>query len=88
MKEVSAPEPINPWNYKPWWCQPWSIILTGIAIESISWLLFRTIWISILVGVPVLAWMGFFLLIWPPMMRRMLASYQGSSPSAIGGDRS
>ncbi|MBO1348391.1 MAG: hypothetical protein EBE86_013810 [Hormoscilla sp. GUM202] len=88
MKEISAPKPINPWDYKPWWCQPWSIILTGITIIYLSWFLFRTIWISIIVSVPLCAWMGFFLLIWPPLMRRMLASYPRSSPSAIGGERS
>ncbi|MBC6472652.1 MAG: hypothetical protein GDA48_07450 [Hormoscilla sp. GM102CHS1] len=88
MKEISAPKPINPWDYKPWWCQPWSIILTGITIISISWFLFRIIWISIIVSVPVCAWMSFFLLIWPPLMRNMLASYPRASHSAIGGDRS
>ncbi|WP_332982633.1 DUF6737 family protein [Microcoleus sp. A003_D6] len=29
MKNVSDKKAISPWNYKPWWCQPWSIILTG-----------------------------------------------------------
>lgn len=86
MKEMSAPKPINPWDSKPWWCQPWSIILTAITIISSSWLLFRSLWISILVSVPVLTWMGFFLFIWPPLMRKMLASYQESSPSAISGE--
>jgi hypothetical protein len=50
----------NPWNYKPWWCQPWSILFTGITIISGSWFLFKTLWITILVAIPLLAWMGFF----------------------------
>ncbi len=58
----------NPWNYKPWWCQPWSILLTGITLISVSWLLFKTLWMTILVAIPLLAWMGFFLLIWPKLM--------------------
>ena len=58
----------NPWNYKPWWCQPWSILLTGITLISGSWFLFKTLWITILVAIPLLAWMGFFLLIWPKLM--------------------
>ncbi|SKB11727.1 conserved hypothetical protein [Planktothrix sp. PCC 11201] len=58
----------NPWNYKPWWCQPWSILLTGITLISGSWLLFKTLWMTILVAIPLLAWMGFFLLIWPKLM--------------------
>ena len=26
--------PDSMWQLKPWWCQPWSIILTGIAIPA------------------------------------------------------
>jgi hypothetical protein len=33
-----------------------------------SWLLFKTLWVTILVSVPVLTWMGFFLLIWPKLI--------------------
>lgn len=58
----------NPWNYKPWWCQPWSILLTGITLISGSWFLFKTLWMTILVAIPLLAWMGFFVLIWPKLM--------------------
>ncbi len=68
MNDSSNGQPKNPWNYKPWWCQPWSILLTGITLIGASWLLFRTVWISIIVAVPVLAWMGFFLLLWPKLM--------------------
>nr|WP_306465771.1 DUF6737 family protein [Spirulina major] len=26
---------MNFWDYKPWWCQPWSILLTGgVAIAG------------------------------------------------------
>ncbi|NET71757.1 MAG: hypothetical protein F6K62_12735 [Sphaerospermopsis sp. SIO1G2] len=61
-------EKINPWNYKPWWCQPWSIILTGLTLISASWLILKLIWVTIIVAIPVLTWMGFFLLIWPKLM--------------------
>mgnify|MGYP006268466321 CR=1 FL=1 len=63
----------NPWSYKPWWCQPWSIVLTGIAIISGSWLLIKTLWLTVIMAVPVLIWMGFFLLIWPQLMRRAMS---------------
>ncbi len=59
---------VSPWNYKPWWCQPWSILLTGVTLISGSWLLFHTLWLTIIVAIPVLTWMGFFLLIWPRLM--------------------
>ncbi len=61
-------KPLNPWNYKPWWCQPWSILLTGITIVAGSWWLFHRLWVTALVAIPILTWMGFFLLIWPKLM--------------------
>jgi hypothetical protein len=76
----SHPQAINPWNYKPWWCQPWSILLTGISLIGGSWLLFKTVWLTVLVAIPIGAWMGFFLLIWPPLaiayMKESLPSTQ------------
>ena len=59
---------INPWNYKPWWCQPWSILLTGISILVGSWLLFKTLWLTAVVAIPLLIWMGYFLLVWPKLI--------------------
>lgn len=78
MKQLTEEKPVSPWNYKPWWCQPWSILLTGVTLISGSWLLFNTLWLTILVSIPVLTWMIFFLLIWPRLMLRsgILESYQ------------
>lgn len=56
------------WDYKPWWCQPWSIILTGISLISGSWLLLSNLWITIFVAIPVLIWMIYFVLIFPKLM--------------------
>jgi hypothetical protein len=61
-------QPENPWAYKPWWCQPWSIVLTGMALITGSWVLAKTVWFTVVVSVPVLAWMGFFLLLWPQLI--------------------
>lgn len=58
----------NIWHHKPWWCQPWSIVLTGIAIISGSWLGFKLIWLTVLVAIPILAWMGFFILLYPRLI--------------------
>lgn len=60
----------NVWTYKPWWCQPWSILLTGMALIGGSWGLMKMVWLTVLVAVPVLAWMGFFLLVYPRLMRQ------------------
>ena len=75
---MSEQKPLSPWKYKPWWCQPWSILLTGITIMSGSWLLFKIIWLTVIISIPVLVWMGFFVLIWPQLMLRsgVLESYQ------------
>lgn len=55
------------WNYKPWWCQPWSIILTGILLIGGSWLLLLNVWITSFVAIPVLIWMIYFVLIFPKL---------------------
>ena len=53
------------WSQKPWWCQPWSILLTGAMIMAGSWLLFERWWLTALVSLPVLAWWGLFLVVVP-----------------------
>ena len=70
----------NVWNYKPWWCQPWSILLTGVMLITGSWLLFKIIWLTIVVAIPILIWMGFFLLIYPQLISQseILNSQQDS----------
>jgi len=55
------------WQYKPWWCQPWSILLTGSSLIGGSWLLFHRYWLTGLVSLPLLAWMGFFILVFPKL---------------------
>lgn len=56
---------ISVWDYKPGWCQPWSIILTGIAIIVGSWLVLHNVWITIAIALPIAAWWVYFLLIYP-----------------------
>lgn len=67
---MSEQQTISPWQYKPWWCQPWSIVLTGVTLVTGIWLIFKIVWLTILVAIPLLIWMGFFLLIWPQLMIR------------------
>ncbi|MEM9505612.1 MAG: DUF6737 family protein [Cyanobacteria bacterium P01_E01_bin.43] len=56
------------WQQKPWWCQPWSIALTAFSVTTGSWLLFHRYWLTGLVGLPMMTWMGFFLLVYPRLM--------------------
>ena len=71
MKESKNYDTFNVWNYKPWWCQPWSIILTGISIVTGSWLLLHIIWLSTIVAIPIIAWWIYFLLLYPRMAEEM-----------------
>jgi heme/copper-type cytochrome/quinol oxidase subunit 2 len=64
---MSQPKSPSVWHYKPWWCQPWSILLTGITLISGSWLIFKIIWLTIIIAIPVLTWMIFFVIIYPKL---------------------
>ncbi len=75
---MTSEKPINVWQYKPWWCQPWSILLTGITVISGSWLLFHKVWLTILVSIPLLTWMAFFLLIYPKLFMQSVMSEMGN----------
>ncbi|NJM97999.1 MAG: hypothetical protein HC800_13370 [Phormidesmis sp. RL_2_1] len=52
------------WATKPWWCQPWSIVLTGIAIPLTSWLGLHLWWVTLpMVGVILVWWVLFLILV-------------------------
>ena len=57
------------WSLNPWWCQPWSILLTGVLAIAGSWFLLHRWWISAPVAVAVLAWWGLFLVVVPAAYR-------------------
>lgn len=65
---------LSVWDYKPWWCQPWSIVLTGIIIIAGSWWLLHRYWVTAVVAVTVLLWMGFYLLVYPSLAAAELPS--------------
>lgn len=79
---MSGQKSINPWNYKPWWCQPWSIVLTGIILISGSWFIWRSVWLTVVISLPILAWMGFFLLVWPQLIRESGILEQYRTPTS------
>lgn len=53
------------WSLKPWWCQPWTILLTGTIGIAGSWLLLQIWWLTTGVALIVIAWWVLFLLIVP-----------------------
>ena len=69
------PAPQSLWALKPWWCQPWSIVLTGLAVVLASWWLLRLWWVSLPVALAVLVWWWLFLVVVPAAYR---ASVQNS----------
>ena len=75
------------WALKPWWCQPWSILLTGVGLIGGSWLLLKTLWITVLVALPISAWMGFFLLVYPGLFERSLKSAPSAPSEDLAGGR-
>jgi hypothetical protein len=74
-----TPETGNPgdiWSQKPFWCQPWTIVLTGILIIAGSWLLLHRWWITIPVGGAIGLWWWTFLVMMPRLVREMAESGQ------------
>ena len=55
------------WSFKPFWCQPWSIISFGILVLIFSWTLFNNIIISSIFLFLVIPWWILFLIIAPKL---------------------
>ncbi|MEM9538656.1 MAG: DUF6737 family protein [Cyanobacteria bacterium P01_E01_bin.42] len=70
---------MNFWDYKPWWCQPWSILLTGMGAIASSWLLARSLWLTVLVTLPVLLWWFYFLILVPRLVEETMDKEKGGS---------
>ena len=68
--ERSSVEPGSIWELKPWWCQPWSIVLTGLLAVAGSWLLLHRWWITAPAALAVIVWWGLFLVLVPAAYRR------------------
>jgi hypothetical protein len=69
---ASAPsvgQELSLWALKPWWCQPWSILLTGIVAIAGSWFLLGRLWITIPGAALVLLWWWLFLVLVPTAYR-------------------
>lgn len=71
---MTASKSFNPWNYKPWWCQPWSILLTGVVVMTGSWLVFKSLWLTIPLSLLIFVWWSYFLILWPQLIRESLKS--------------
>jgi hypothetical protein len=76
-------ETVSPdlWQSKPWWCQPWTIILTGVLIVAGSWLVLHIWWITIPLGILIGIWWLYFLVLVPQMLRQMAEEQANQSGS-------
>ncbi|CAG7859733.1 unnamed protein product [Brassica rapa] len=61
------------WDTKPSWCQPWTIMLTGLSIVTCSWLILHSVLVSSLAIGLVGAWWYIFLYSYPKSYSEMLA---------------
>ena len=64
LREVGDETP-SIWDHKPWWCQPWSIVATGIAVVGVSWWLLHRWWISSPLALAIGVWWWLFLVAVP-----------------------
>ena len=55
----------NFWDFKPYWCQPWSIITFGILVMVLIWTLFNNLIISSIIAFLIFIWWVLFLIIAP-----------------------
>ena len=53
------------WDLKPFWCQPWSIIVFGILVLTLSWKIFNNILITSILSFFIIIWWIVFLIIAP-----------------------
>jgi len=65
MENLPDSLPDSMWELKPWWCQPWSIILTGMVIPTASWVLLHRLWITLPATGVIIVWWMLFLVIVP-----------------------
>lgn len=60
------------WALKPWWCQPWTIISTGVVLTAASWVLSHRWWISAPIAAVVVVWWWLFLVAVPLAYREQI----------------
>jgi hypothetical protein len=53
------------WDSKPWWCQPWTIVLSGLIAIAGSWGLLHQVWITVMMSIAIAAWWLLFLVLVP-----------------------
>ena len=70
------------WETKPWWCQPWSIVLTGLLVPAGSWLTLHQLWITVPVAGVMLGWWLLFLGLVPAQYAAAVREYKEQNASS------
>jgi hypothetical protein len=67
------------WHYKPWWCQPTSIVATGVAfVLAANFMSDHSIKTTILAAGPVALWWWIFLVVVPNEFKSFAVDYMES----------
>ncbi|CAN7123888.1 unnamed protein product [Brassica rapa subsp. narinosa] len=61
------------WDTKPSWCQPWTIVVTGLSIVACSWVILHSVLVSSLAVALIGAWWYIFLYSYPKSYSEMIA---------------
>lgn len=76
---------VSVWDEKPPWCQPWTIVTTGVSGVAASWALFHTPFLTVPATGLVLLWWKVFLVDYPLMYAEYVR--QERAGAAAGGRR-
>ena len=77
MPPVNSPNSADQppfWSLKPWWCQPWSILSSGVGLCLVSWLLLHRLWVSLPLSAAVIGWWWLFLVLVPSAYRNAITT--------------
>ncbi len=61
------------WAEKSWWCQPWTILLSGFIFILVSWNLFHLFFLTGFLAFLIFLWWLLFLLIAPSLYERQIS---------------
>ncbi len=61
----------NFWDSKPYWCQPWSIIIFGVLVPVFSWELFNNLIITSIITFIIFLWWIVFLILAPNLYQEI-----------------
>ncbi|GJP42116.1 hypothetical protein CLOM_g1716 [Closterium sp. NIES-68] len=62
----------NVWASKPFWCQPWTILLTGAVAVGMSWAILHFIFLTLIVAAAIGVWWLTFLVAYPAAYKEMV----------------